>query len=72
MVGEQATEAAQGKATKLPKKKADTDVVVPKTSDDEEVHEYESEAEESEEDPPPTMRTLSCVRGFSRVVSQRS
>ena len=52
MVEAQATEAAQGKAAKLAKKKADKGVVVSETSGDEEAQESKSEAEESEEDPP--------------------
>ena len=48
MVAAQATEIAQEKAAKVAKKKADKEVLVPETSDDEEDQESESESEESE------------------------
>ena len=65
MLKEQAAEAEQEKAAKADKKKADR-LVVPETSDDE--VESDSEAEESEEEPP----KRSCVQGCSRVVFLRS
>ena len=55
MVAAQAThsEVSQGKAARVAKKKADKEVFVPETSEDEDEQGSESESEESEEHPPP-------------------